>query len=209
MVSESVDRFNGESVDRFNGQWECWPLQWSVRALTASTVRALTASMVSESVDRFNGESVDRFNGQWECWPLQRWERWPLQWSVRALTASIVSESVDRDKGRSRRLIRCPVLRPVNCTFCVAAPGSPQFVFLLSTKAGGLGLNLATADTVIIYDMDWNPHNDIQVRGGGEEGEGGVGGSKTIFVVANFMGFRAAAANTRELFRQRVYQSML
>lgn len=43
------------------------------------------------------------------------------------------------------------------------APDSTKVVFLLSTRAGGVGLNLATADTVVIYDSDWNPHNDLQV----------------------------------------------
>ncbi|KAH0785651.1 Chromatin structure-remodeling complex subunit snf21 [Histomonas meleagridis] len=42
------------------------------------------------------------------------------------------------------------------------APGSEYFAFLLSTRAGGLGLNLQTADTVIIYDNDWNPFADMQ-----------------------------------------------
>jgi superfamily II DNA/RNA helicase len=42
------------------------------------------------------------------------------------------------------------------------APESPLFAMLLSTRAGGVGINLATADTVIIYDPDFNPHQDIQ-----------------------------------------------
>ncbi|CAI7777875.1 unnamed protein product [Closterium sp. NIES-54] len=43
-----------------------------------------------------------------------------------------------------------------------SAPGSASFVFLLSTKAGGLGITLTAADTCIIYDSDWNPQNDLQ-----------------------------------------------
>ena len=43
-------------------------------------------------------------------------------------------------------------------------PESEYFCFLLSTRAGGLGLNLQSADTVIIYDSDWNPHQDLQAQ---------------------------------------------
>ena len=41
-------------------------------------------------------------------------------------------------------------------------PNSPHFIFMLSTRAGGLGINLATADIVILYDSDWNPQVDLQ-----------------------------------------------
>ncbi|KAJ3550827.1 hypothetical protein NMY22_g187 [Coprinellus aureogranulatus] len=41
-------------------------------------------------------------------------------------------------------------------------PDSDKFIFLLTTRAGGLGINLTTADVVVLYDSDWNPQADLQ-----------------------------------------------
>jgi ATP-dependent helicase STH1/SNF2 len=60
--------------------------------------------------------------------------------------------------GTTKSDERSDLLRDFN------APDSKYFMFLLSTRAGGLGLNLQTADTVIIYDSDWNPHQDLQAQ---------------------------------------------
>merc|ERR1711988_1573024 len=58
------------------------------------------------------------------------------------------------------------------------APNSPIFVFLMSTRAGGLGINLQTSDTVILYDSDWNPQVDLQAIGRAHR----IGQTKTVHV---------------------------
>ena len=41
-------------------------------------------------------------------------------------------------------------------------PASPEFIFMLSSKAGGCGLNLIGANRLVMFDPDWNPANDEQ-----------------------------------------------
>ncbi|KAI9688324.1 MAG: hypothetical protein M1820_010252 [Bogoriella megaspora] len=43
-------------------------------------------------------------------------------------------------------------------------PDSEKFIFLLTTRAGGLGINLTSADIVVLYDSDWNPQADLQAQ---------------------------------------------
>lgn len=67
-------------------------------------------------------------------------------------------------------------------------PGSDKFIFLLTTRAGGLGINLATADIVILYDSDWNPQVDLQAQDRAHR----IGQTKQVCV------FRLIAENTVE-----------
>jgi chromodomain-helicase-DNA-binding protein 7 len=71
-------------------------------------------------------------------------------------------------------------------------PDSDRFIFLLCTRAGGLGINLTAADTVIIFDSDWNPQNDLQAQARCHR----IGQTKMVKV------YRLITANTyeREMF---------
>ncbi|KAI5190000.1 SWI/SNF-related matrix-associated actin-dependent regulator of chromatin subfamily A member 5 [Nematocida sp. AWRm77] len=67
---------------------------------------------------------------------------------------------------------RCEAIEEFN------KPGTDVFVFLLSTRAGGLGINLATADVVVVYDNDWNPQMDLQAQDRAHR----IGQKKQVFV---------------------------
>ncbi|KDQ53568.1 hypothetical protein JAAARDRAFT_72523 [Jaapia argillacea MUCL 33604] len=57
-------------------------------------------------------------------------------------------------------------------------PGSDKFIFLLTTRAGGLGINLTTADVVVLYDSDWNPQADLQAMDRAHR----IGQTKQVYV---------------------------
>ncbi|EDO08255.1 SNF2 family N-terminal domain containing protein [Babesia bovis T2Bo] len=58
--------------------------------------------------------------------------------------------------GSTNKLIRELDIREFN------SPSSPYFVYLISTRAGGLGINLTAANHVVLFDEDWNPFIDLQ-----------------------------------------------
>ncbi|KAF2432908.1 chromatin-remodeling complex ATPase-like protein [Tothia fuscella] len=57
-------------------------------------------------------------------------------------------------------------------------PGSEKFLFLLTTRAGGLGINLTSADVVILFDSDWNPQADLQAMDRAHR----IGQTKQVYV---------------------------
>lgn len=58
------------------------------------------------------------------------------------------------------------------------AKGSKDLVFLVSTRAGGLGINLTSANHVVLYDSDFNPMVDLQAMDRAHR----IGQTKTVFV---------------------------
>jgi len=74
------------------------------------------------------------------------------------------------DYCRIRRMKYCRIdgntdqMAREKCMADFNAPNSKYFIFLLSTRAGGLGINLYTADIVVLYDSDWNPQVDLQAQ---------------------------------------------
>ena len=58
---------------------------------------------------------------------------------------------------------------------------------MLSTRAGGLGINLASADTVVIFDSDWNPQNDLQAQARAHR----IGQKKQVFFILLILLFQS------------------
>ena len=101
----------------------------------------------------------------------------------------IVSQYLRERRYSHERLdgtIRGDVRQAAIDRFC--RPGSETFVFLLSTRAGGLGINLTAADRAIIMDSDWNPQNDVQAMARSHR----IGQTKLVKV------FRLVTRNTYE-----------
>ena len=73
-------------------------------------------------------------------------------------------EDLKREKGEERRGECYYRILIIECLQTI-------FIFLLSTKAGGMGINLTSAETVIFYDISFNPQVDKQVCKQKEEGD--------------------------------------
>ncbi|KAI7866137.1 P-loop containing nucleoside triphosphate hydrolase protein [Spinellus fusiger] len=86
-----------------------------------------------------------------------------LIFSTLRLTLDVLEDYL---KAQSYKFVRldgsCSQLERVKAIDAFNAPNSDIPVFLLTTRAGGVGINLATADTVLVWDSDFNPHADLQ-----------------------------------------------
>ncbi|KAI9009404.1 P-loop containing nucleoside triphosphate hydrolase protein [Phycomyces nitens] len=86
-----------------------------------------------------------------------------LIFSTLRLTLDVLEDYLRTEDYKYLRLDgSCSQLERIGAIDSFNAPNSKDFVFLLTTRAGGVGINLATADTVIVWDPDSNPHADMQ-----------------------------------------------
>jgi SWI/SNF-related matrix-associated actin-dependent regulator of chromatin subfamily A member 5 len=106
-----------------------------LKSMKAKGSRVLIFSQMSRVLDIL--EDYCQFRGHREWSPL-----------VKAEVAYAVSEYCRID-GNTAHEDRIAAIDDYN------APGSEKFVFLLTTRAGGLGINLVTADIVVLFDSDW------------------------------------------------------
>lgn len=104
-------------------------------------------------------------------------------------TLDIISDYLDyrgythsRLDGQTNRVYREVLINQFN------RKQSSKFIFCLSTRAGGEGVNLYTADTVILFDSDWNPQVDIQAMARVHR----IGQTKTVHI------YRLVTAGTVE-----------
>ncbi|OAD81316.1 hypothetical protein PHYBLDRAFT_96522, partial [Phycomyces blakesleeanus NRRL 1555(-)] len=89
-----------------------------------------------------------------------------LIFSTLRLTLDVLEDYLKVEQHTYRRLDgSCSQLEKISAIDAFNSPDSDVFIFLLSTRAGGVGINLATADTVIVWDPDANPHADMQAIG--------------------------------------------
>lgn len=67
-------------------------------------------------------------------------------------------------KNDKQQLIGLPIRIATHLFFYYQPAQVPHYIIILTLLVGGLGINLQMADTVILFDSDWNPQNDLQVR---------------------------------------------
>lgn len=90
-----------------------------------------------------------------------------LLFSQYTLALDVIEEYCGQKFGRARYLRLDGTTNRIDREMDVRsynAAGSPVFIYLISTRAGGQGINLATADTVVLYDTCWNPQVDLQAE---------------------------------------------